>query len=710
MIVKKFHRPDSRSRAGAAFRYANTPKNKQTSLPRAAKPMADRHSYASLPRNPMVTLSDSRRNPQTNQAIKKHGAADDAKADIINRASNIGVGARLAHQKYIRRKVEKYNQERYAKKPTSAQKAQLIKPTASFDTAQKIFKKILPDEEGMLRIVPLGGCEEVGRNMTVFEFIEKGQEKNRDIVIVDMGLQFPEEDMPGIDYIIPNIEYLKGAERNIRAVIFTHGHLDHIGAAPILLEKLGNPPIVGRNLTIEMIKHRTEDYQKGSSKNLKTIYIKDIKDQFKFGNFTAKFFAVEHSIMDAVGVVLETPAGTVIHPGDWTMEADPLGRPLVDYRHLANLKTPTIMMLESLAATRQGGGKKVTEKEMTDNLTKIITDAPGRIIIGTFASQIERIKQIIDIASTFGKKIALDGFSMKMNLEIAQKLGYVKLNKNAMITINEIHKYPDNKILILCTGAQGESNAVMSRIINNNHKYIRMQKNDTIVFSSSIIPGNERTIQRLKDNMYRLSDNVIHSDIMDVHVSGHGNIDDIKTILRQVMPTYFMPVYANHYMLKEAAKVAIRDGFAQENILIPDNGSIMEFPTKGKPKILDKKAPSDYVFVDGLGIGDISHIVLRDRQMMAEDGMIVVIATVSKKTGELLHSPDIISRGFIYMKENKKIIEETRNKVRKILKDSDPKIEAFPDYLKNKIRNDVGQFLFAKTERRPMVLPVVIEV
>jgi len=428
------------------------------------------------------------------------------------------------------------------------------------------------------------------------------------------------------------------------------------------------------------------------------------------GNFTAKFFAVEHSIMDAVGVILENPSTTVIHPGDWTMEADPQGRPMVDYRHLANLKTPTVMMLESLAATHQGGSKKVTEKEMIDNLTKIIEEAPGRIIIGTFASQVERIKQIIDIASSLGKKIALDGFSMKMNIEIAEKLGYIKLNKNALITINDIHKYPDNKILVLCTGAQGESNAVMTRIINNSHRYIKIKKDDTVVFSSSIIPGNERTIQRLKDNMYRLSDNIIHSDIMDVHVSGHGNIDDIITILKQVQPTYFIPVYANHYMLKEAAKVALKEGFIKENIFVPDNGSVLEFPVNGKPKVLDKKVMTDYVFVDGLGVGDISHVVLRDRQMMSEDGMIVVIVTISKKTGALLHSPDIISRGFIYMKENKKIIEDTRNKIKKILKDTDPKIEAFPDYIKNKIRNDVGQFLFTKTERRPMVLPVVIEV
>ncbi len=570
--------------------------------------------------------------------------------------------------------------------------------------------KTMRSPKGILRIIPLGGCEEVGRNMTLFEYFKHGQEKNKDIIILDMGLQFPEEDMPGIDYIIPNIEYLKGQEKNIRAVIFSHGHLDHIGAAPILLEKLGNPMIIGRDLTIEMLRHRQEDYKKGTSKNLKISYIKSLDDKFTFGDMTCKFFAVEHSIKDAVGLILETPSGTVIHPGDWTMEDDPQGRPLVDYSHLANVKTPTILMLEALAVQHKEDTKKITEREMFDNLTKIIDEAPGRIIIGTFASQVERIKQIIDIASTRGKKIALDGFSMKMHIEIAEKLGYIKIKKGSVIKINDISKYDEKKLVILATGSQGESNAVLSRIVNSNHRYITLKKSDTIVFSSSVIPGNERTIQRLKDNLYRLSDNVIHSDIMDVHISGHGNQGDIIKMLRQIQPTYFIPVYSNHYMLKEAAKLAERQGFIKSNIFVPDNGSVLEFPTQGKAKVLTKKVNTDYVFVDGLGIGDISHLVLRDRRVMAEDGMIVVICTIDKKTGQLLHSPDLISRGFIYMKESKKLVSDTRSKVKTILKKTDPKVEAFPDFIKNKIRNDIGQFLFQKTARRPMVLPVVIQV
>jgi ribonuclease J len=674
-------------------------RNTNTRNSRANYKRSSNSSYARGRKNPMLEFAENRRKREPAKKgdkpiIKSRPVREVVKKDSVKRTERVSLAKPI----------------RIKKKPVTAYDRKRRAPRYKGHNKQPLAQKQMQTEDGMLRIIPLGGCEEVGRNMTIFEFIKKGNEKNKDIIILDMGLQFPEEDMPGIDYIIPNVEYLKGLEKNIRAVVFSHGHLDHIGAAPILLEKLGNPMIIGRDLTIEMIKHRVEDYKKGTSKNLKTSYIKDIKDNIRFGEMNLKFFAVEHSIKDAIGMVLETPAGTVVHPGDWTMENDPEGRPMVDYTHLANLKTPTVLMLEALAAGNREGSKKVTEAEMFANLTKLINEAPGRIIIGTFASQVERIKQIIDISASRGKKVALDGFSMKMNMKLAAQLGYVKIKQGSMIDIKNISKYPDNKIVILATGAQGESNAVLSRIVNNNHKSIRISKTDTIVFSSSVIPGNERTIQRLKDNLYRLSDNIIHSDIMDVHVSGHATLTEVKLMVKQIQPTYLIPVYANHYMLKEAAIEVAKDGFDRNKIFVPDNGSVIEFPVNKKPRVNSKKVNTDYVFVDGLGVGDVSNIVLRDRQMMSEDGMMIVIVTVNKKTGRLLTSPDLISRGFIYMKENKGMMEETRRKVRDILKNTDPKIEAFPDYIKNKIRNEVGQFLFKKTERRPMVLPVVIAV
>ncbi len=554
-----------------------------------------------------------------------------------------------------------------------------------------------------LKIIPLGGQEEVGRNMTVFEY-------DRDIVILDMGIQFPEEDMPGIDYIIPNISYLQGKEKNIQGVIFSHGHLDHIGAAPILLEKLNYPPIIGRNLTISLIKKRMNDYAKNSAKRLNVIPVKSTQDRMRLGNFQISFFDIEHSIMDAVGVIIQTPSGTVIHPGDWTMDKDPISGKLLSYEHLSHLPSPKILMLESLGAidTRTS---HVTEKEMYANLERLISTATGKVIIGTFSSQIRRVGHILEYAKAIGKKVALDGFSMKMNVEIAKELGYIKADKETLITVNEIHRYPENKIIIICTGAQGEGNAVLSRIIAGDHRFIKVRRQDTVIFSSSVIPGNERTVQRLKDNLYRQCDNVIHSDIMDVHTSGHCNAQNIKEIIGQIKPDFFLPVYGNHFMLKEAAKLAVEVGIQKNNIFVLDNGSILEFSNQGGPKLSAKKAPTNYVFVDGLGIGDVGEVVLRDRQTLSEDGMFVIVAIIDQKTGKVKGSPDIISRGFVYLKESKLLLRDTRRRVIDIVEKSTRSGGSVNwSYVKDNIRNYIGDFLYTRTQRRPMILPVIIEV
>ena len=557
-------------------------------------------------------------------------------------------------------------------------------------------------QQPVLRIIPLGGMEEVGRNMTVFEYGD-------DIVILDMGIQFPEEDMPGIDFIIPNINYLRGKEKNIRGVIFSHGHLDHIGAAPLLLKKLGYPTIIGRDLTIALIEKRMEEYAKESIKHLKIIKIKSINDRLNLGKFRIGFFNVEHSIMDAIGVIINAPTGTVIHPGDWTMEKNPINQQIITYNHLSSLPGPKILMLESLGSL-DTTHELVSEKDMYANLEKLINEAKGKVIIGTFSSQIKRIGHIIEYAREIGKKIALDGYSMKMNIEIAKELGYVKVDKEVFISVKDIHKYPENKIIIICTGAQGEGNAVLSRIITGDHRFIRIKKNDTIIFSSSVIPGNERTIQRLKDSLYRKCDNVVHNDIMDVHTSGHSNAASIKEIIKQIRPDFFLPVYANHYFLKEAAKLAMQVGIPKDKIFVLDNGSVIEFQNR-TAKVLNKKADTNYVFVDGLGIGDIGHIVLRDRQTMAEDGMFVIIAIIDRQTGKVKNNPDIISRGFIYMRESKELLTEARKKVKEIVEHTT--IAGAPInwiYVKDNLRDKIGQFLYSKTRRRPMILPVIIEV
>ncbi len=557
-------------------------------------------------------------------------------------------------------------------------------------------------EKNRLRIIPLGGNEEVGRNMTIFEYGE-------DIVILDMGMMFPEEDMPGIDYIIPNISYLKGKEKNVRGVILSHGHLDHIGAAPILLEKLGYPPIIGRNFTLASVQRKMEDYQKGSASRLNMMRVNSISDKIRLGNFNISFFDVEHSIMDAVGVILSTPQGTVIHPGDWTMEKDEHGKSLVTYNHLSQLPSPRILMLESLGAIVTNPSH-TTEKEMYRNLERLISEATGKIIIGTFSSQIKRIGHILEYAEKIGKKVALDGYSMKMNVEIAKELGYIKMHKDTLITVNDLHKYPDNRVVIVCTGAQGEGNAVLSRIITDNHRFIKVKKSDTIIFSSSIIPGNERTIQRLKDNLYRKCDNVIHGDLMEVHTSGHCSAVDIQEILRQIRPDFFLPVYANHYMLKEAEKLATSIGFPKDRVFVLDNGSVIEFENK-KATVRVEKADTSYVMVDGLGIGDVGQVVLRDRQVLSEDGMFVITVLLDNRTKEPVGNIQITSRGFIYVKDNFDLVNETKRKILKVIKDTTSKNTSVErKFIEDNIREVVGQYLFTKTQRRPMILPVIIEV
>jgi len=612
-------------------------------------------------------------------------------------------------------------QVRKRTEPTAPQRSEQIQKTAGTVSAdassaykkssqrprrsalgKPVVGKMSVENQNALRIIPLGGQEEVGRNMTLFEY-------GGDIVILDMGLQFPEEDMPGIDYIIPNVSYLKGKEKNIRGVILSHGHMDHIGAAPILLKKLNYPPIVGRDLTLAMVKKRLEDFEKNSVQNLKVMRVNSVNDKIRLGKFEINFFDVEHSIMDAVGVIIKTPSGTVIHPGDWLMDKDPESGKVMTYTHLAKLPSPRILMLESLGVVDVRPAA-TSEKEMYKNLEKLLSESKGRVIIGTFSSQIRRIGHLIEYAEKIGKKVALDGYSMKMNVEIAKELGYIKAHKETLIPISDIHKYPDNRIIVICTGAQGEGNAVLSRIITDQHRYVKIQKDDTVIFSSSVIPGNERTVQRLKDNLYRKSDNVIHTDIMDVHTSGHSNAEDIKDILRQIKPDYFIPVYANHYMLKEAARLARGIGFRGENIFVLDNGMPIEFE-KGKGKILPRKVDTSYVMVDGLGVGDIGQVVLRDRQVLAQDGMFTIVTIIDAKTKRVIGEPQVTSRGFIYVKENFDLVNATKRKVKDVVAHATAKDEAVDwNYVKDQIRDTVGQFLYQKTERRPMILPVVIEV
>ncbi len=549
-----------------------------------------------------------------------------------------------------------------------------------------------------LRVIMLGGCEEVGRNCTLLEY-------GNDIIFVDMGLQFPEEDMPGVDYIIPNMSYLKGKEKNIRGVIITHGHLDHIGGIPHTVPNIGNPPVFALPMAAGIIKKRQQDFH-NKQLNLKTIKTDSV---LQLGAFKVSFIHINHNIPDSAMVVLETPEGIIMHTGDWKFDYHPSGEDMPDFHALSELGSKGVLAVLGDSTNSGVPGQQISEKVIGDELEDIITKAEGRVIIGTFSSLISRVKQIIEISEKLGKKVALDGYSMKTNVEIAKQLGFIKCRKSTLIKPEQVDSFHPNKIVICCTGAQGEQNAALNRIANGEHRSLRIHDTDTIIFSSSIVPGNEQAVARLRDTLARKNARVLNKEILDVHAGGHAKKEDVKLMLSLTKPKYYIPIEGNHYLLKANAAVAKELGYTDENVFVPDNGQVMAFKN-GQGRLTEEKVEADYVFVDGLGVGDVSQIVLRDRKVLADDGMVVVIVQIERKTGKLIGSPDIISRGFIFMKENKQMIEDVRRKVKNTVVDKDPKSAADGNYIRNQLRSEIGKFLFKKTERRPMVLPVVIEV
>jgi len=555
-------------------------------------------------------------------------------------------------------------------------------------------------QSNKLRIIPLGGLEEVGRNMTILEY-------NQDILIIDMGLQFPEEDMPGIDYIIPNIDYLRGKTKNVRGIIITHGHYDHIGAIPHLIADLGNPLIYTMPLTRGIILKRQEDFPGMPKLNIKTIK-KD--DKIRLGCFEISFFHVNHNIPDGFGTIIKTPVGVVVHTGDFKFDHSPIADEPVDIGTIAELSKQNVLLLMSDSTNAESPGYSISEKTIQDNLEEIFKKSTGRIIAVTFASLISRIQEIINLTEKYNRKLVIDGYSMRMNVEIAKELGYLKIKKYTRIKARDADNFPDNKIVVMATGAQGEGNAVLMRMVTREHKHLKIHPGDVVIFSSSVVPGNERTVQGLKDTLYRQGAKVVHYGMMDIHAGGHAHQEDLKMMLNLVKPKYFMPIHGSHYMLRLHAELAEAVGIPKKDIIVSDNGQITEF-LKSKYLIQKKKVATNYVMIDGLGVGDVGNVVLRDRQMMAQDGMFTIIVMVDSETGRLRKNPQIISRGFIYMKESQDLITETRNKIRDIVnKKTTPEGTLNPAYVQRSLRDEIGEFLFKKTQRRPMILPLVVEV
>jgi ribonuclease J len=550
-----------------------------------------------------------------------------------------------------------------------------------------------------VRFVPLGGLEEVGRNCMFLEY------KN-EIVIIDVGLQFPEDETPGIDYIIPNIQYLEKKKGNIQAIILTHGHYDHIGALPHLLGKLGNPPIYATSITKAIIEKRQDDFP--NSPKMNVMVVKSGSEVKISQHFDAVFFGVPHTIPETTGVLMKTPAGNIVHFADFRVDYNDAGEPqgLDEFEKIGKMGVHSFM-IDSTNAEKPG--HSVSEKTVERNLEEIFKTAEGRIIVATFASLLTRIAEIIKIAEKLGRKVALNGYSMKTNIQIAQSLGFIKAKEGTIVPVEEVNKIKDNKILILSTGAQGESNAGLMKMINGEHRHIKIKPGDTFVLSSSVIPGNERSVQTVKDNLARQGAIVYHSHLVDIHSSGHAPKDDLKLVMKLINPKFLVPVHGYYFMRAANGQSAREVGIPKENVMLMDNGQVAEL-TKDTFTITKEAVPAYYVMVDGLGVGDVEEVVLRDRRALAQEGMIVIILTMDRDKGRVLKNPDIISRGFIYLKENQEMLDEIRKRIRSLMQRLPPYREVEPDYLKTLIRDQVGQYLYTKTKRRPMILPVIIEI
>jgi ribonuclease J len=548
-----------------------------------------------------------------------------------------------------------------------------------------------------IRLIPLGGLGEVGKNMVVVEYAD-------DIIIIDAGVMFPDDEMFGVDLVIPDTNYLHDKKERIRGILITHGHEDHIGAIPYILPMLDFPPVYATRLTRGLIDVKLKEH-----KLLEKATVNEITpgDQIELGKCRAEFFRVNHSIPDATGIVLRTPLGAVVHTGDYKFDHTPVdGRP-AEMGTLGRIGNEGVLVMMGDSTRVESPGYTPSERVINDSLDKIFANAPGRILIATFASLISRVQQVVDTAVRYERQVALVGRSMVNNVQMAIELGYLDVPKSTLIRAEDINKFPAERVVIVCTGSQGEPTSALTRIANQDHRLVRIQPGDTVILSATPVPGNEKMVNRTINNLFRQGAEVFYQAISHVHVSGHGAQEELKLMLAMLRPRFFMPIHGEYRQLVLHAKLAHSMDIPADHIAIAEDGDIIEV-TQEAIKVANHTATGN-VFVDGLGVGDVGQIVLRDRQVLAQDGILMAVLTVDKETGQPLAGPDIVSRGFVYMRDSEELLESAREQI----------LESFTglnghasdwSFVKDKIKHTLSEFLYEKTHRRPMILPVVVEV
>jgi ribonuclease J len=548
-----------------------------------------------------------------------------------------------------------------------------------------------------LRLIPLGGLGEVGKNMMVAEY-------GNDIIIIDAGVMFPDEEMFGVDLVIPDTTYLNDKKQNIRGVFITHGHEDHIGSLPYILPMLDFPPVYATRLTQGLINVKLKEHRLIDKVASNTVVP---GERITAGEFEVEIIRVNHSVPDAVALAIHTPVGTVVHTGDYKFDHTPVSGEPADFGTLARLGNEGVLLMMGDSTRIESPGYTPSERVINDSFDKLFANAPGRIIIATFASLLSRVQQVIDTAERYERRVALVGRSMINNVQMAIELGYLHIPQGMLIRAEDIKQFQPEQLVMICTGSQGEPASALTRIANQDHRLVRIQPGDTVILSATPVPGNERMVNRTINNLFRQGAEVYYQAIANVHVSGHAAQEEQKLMLSLLRPKFFLPIHGEYRQLVLHAKLAYSLGMPEDHILVVEDGDIVEM-TKDELKVVNHTSCGN-VFVDGLGVGDIGQIVLRDRQVLAQDGILMVVLTVDKETGQPLAGPDIVSRGFVYMRDSEELLENARARVLESFVGLDGHASDW-SFVKDKIRHTLSEFLYNQTHRRPMILPVVMEV
>ena len=545
-----------------------------------------------------------------------------------------------------------------------------------------------------LRVIPLGGAGEIGKNMTLVEYDDA-------LIVIDAGLMFPESDMLGVDVVIPDITYLLERRECVRGIVITHGHEDHIGALPYVLPRI-NVPIYATPLTRGLIEVKLKAHKLLNDATLHTI---STHDTLRLDPFTVETFHVSHSVPDGIGLAVTTPLGTIVHSSDFKFDPSPVDGQLTDFAKLAELGGRGVLALTSDSTNADTPGHTPSETTINDSFARVFASAEGRVIVATFASNISRIQQIVDIAARFNRRIVIVGRSMQDNVKMAAQLGYLRIPDGALLRVDQMHQFALNEIVIICTGGQGEPTSALVRMANHDHKQVSLVPGDTVMLSATPIPGNEEMINRTLNNLFRAGASVYYADLMHVHVSGHASQEEQKLMINLVRPKYFVPLHGEYRHLVLHARLAQSVGIPEENIFVIENGAAVEFDEHSHARVARETVPAGDVLVDGIGIGDVGTTVLRERHHLSEDGFLVVVLTLDAHTGELVFGPEIITHGFVYLEQSEEMLAGAKGVTMAALKKGGSGAA-----LSAKLKDVLSQYLYQQTHRRPMVIPVVTEV